>query len=442
MDIPLDALRSALRRSPRFLLVVGQLEEVRAISSEREVRVADFADAAALEGGYDLIVWRPRAAFNDAMLTRAEELLGPRGRLWMGISPGLRQRLMLELHRRGWAVLEEFPFHDAHWIKARHDGYVVRASQPADTDDILGLFARSFHNERSLEHWEWKYRKNPWGQDLITIARSAEGELAAHYAGYPVPFWNDEAKEALLGLQIGDTMTDPRFRRAGRGVTSLLGRCFRHFFARNCDEQVAFNYGFNTGKIRRFNFQFIKGKLAHKVTYRRRDAAAPGGGGYRVAPVSELDRSFDLFFEKVAPTYGFLVRRDASWLSWRYLECPDDPPFRIYAAFRRKRLVAWSVFRRRGDQLTWADALADPKHAAAADDLLRAGLAGAGAGIREVVAWFPQHPEHWSSALEGLGFEIVPEPDDLGLIFLPFGRSDSAQLLSRCYYTLGDGDLV
>lgn len=438
-------LNQSLRRPRQRLLLVGDWPTGLTVEAE-ETRHAPSLDAAP-EGPFDVILWRPRVAANAGLLERAGVRLGERGRLWISHRAEHRRRLVLDLGRLGFAVLDEHRFNDLCLLEARHDGFITREYQHGDEDDILRLFTPAFHVVRSPEHWRWKYLDNPWGRTLITLSYSAEGELAAHYAGYPVPFLDARRSktETLMALQIGDTMTDPRFRRAGRGVSSLLGRCYRHFFSRHCEDRVAFNYGFNTGNIRRFNFQFIKGRLARPVDYWRRGVEAPATAGYAVTPVDHVDAAFDRLLARVAHHYGFLLRRDATWLRWRYLECPDSPPFRLFAARRGRRLVGWSVFRRRpgadGDQLLFVDALFDPRHADAAGDLLRAGL-DAEPGVREVVGWMSPNPPWWRRQVESLGFVETDEPNDLALIYLPFTHPQVEALLPSAYYAWGDSDLA
>ena len=269
---PLQTIQESIKRPTGRLLIVGDWFPTRSAEiAAPPLEAGETLEARRLEdvddSSFDLILWRPVAGWNDSQLRRLAKLLAERGRLWIDAWAVHRRRLLLDLGRHGYAVIQDVPFQEPSagtrcLLEIRHDGYTVRAFESGDEARILELFKPCFHVERSVEHFRWKYENNPWGRHLITLAESPDGELAAHYAGYPVPFYFASTGETLLALQIGDTMTDPRFRRAGRGVTSLLGRCFRHFFANHCDEKIAFNYGFNTGNIRRFNFQFIKGRLA------------------------------------------------------------------------------------------------------------------------------------------------------------------------------------
>jgi hypothetical protein len=41
----------------------------------------------------------------------------------------------------------------------------------------------------------------------------------------------------------------------------------------------------------------------------------------------------------------------------------------------------------------------------------------------------------------GLGFEARPEPEDLGIVYVPFEVDPGDDLARRLYYTKGDSDL-
>lgn len=467
MDPLFETLRSHAKRRAHRLLVIGRFREdpvaSGALAADEVVTRDDLSGEESAsedldaERGFDTILWRLPRLWDDALLLGVRDLLAERGRLWIVATAPARRPLVLALSRLRFVILDEPEVPsagavggDLRLVHARRGNFEVRGYRAGDEVDILRLFAPSFHVERSLEHWRWKYLQNPWGQAMITLARDPEGDLAAHYAGYPVPFVDARSGrfDEMVAVQVGDTMTDPRFRAKGRGFSSLLGRCFRHHFASFCEERVAFNYGFNTGNIRRFNFRFIGGRLAERVGYWRRSSEPPpstrgGLRGYRSERTSDFDSRFDRLFRAAAPFYGFLVERGERWLRWRYAACPDDPPFFTVEARRFGRLVGWGVFRRRRDQLLWVDALFHPKHLAAAAEVLRSALAEPEAeGATEIVAWFSAGPEPWIAELERLGFHREEEPNDLGLIYLGFLRPDAGDLLAEVYYTMGDGDLA
>lgn len=453
-----------LKQAPARVLVIGGFafeagllgrEITLELSSLEEAEKAHSAGAEELAEPFDTLLWRAPWRTEEASsheLAPLHRLLAPRGRLIVVVSLAGRRELLLELFRLGFVHLEEHEVDlstsKVRAIALRREDFSLRALQPGEESAILELFTPSFHVQRSIDHWRWKYENDPWGCRNVTIARGPEGELAAHYAGYPLPLAHVSPggrRRDLLAMQIGDTMTDPRFRQVGRGPTSLLGRCIRHYYTAFCEDRVAFNFGFNTGNIQKFSMLFAGAHRIEPVGYWLRPAAPPpAAAGYRTTRVTSPGPAFERFFDRVAEHYGLLVRRDPAYLRWRYLDCPDQPPFVLLAAWRFFRLVGYAVFRRRGDQLAWADALFDPRHLASAGDLLRHALAlPEHQGVSSIEAWFPPRPGWFWPRLSGLGFSARPEPHDLSLMLVPHLERDAATLLrERFYYTLGDGDLV
>jgi GNAT acetyltransferase-like protein len=337
-------------------------------------------------------------------------------------------------------------------VVARREDFFVRGYREGDEAQILALFASSFHVPRSVERWRWEYRENPHGNLAISEAFAADGRLVAHYAAYPVRFHDEVAgaPRARLAYQVGDTMTAPEVRHVGRGPTSLLARTVRHFYASLCEGRVAFNYGFNTGNIQRFSLSFVGARRFEPVPFRVLDPAArplprPSHlsrlAGWRVERVTHFDARWDELFARVRGSYRLLVERDARYLEWRYARCPD-PRYSLYAVFRRRRLIGWSVFRQKGERLLWGDALFDPRHPGAVARLLAAVLAAPEhRGARTVAAWVSRHPAWWPALLDRLGFESRPEPEGLGVVFVPFEHDPEQDFRDHLYYTMGDGDL-
>ena len=446
-----EDLKSQIKTPARRLLAVGlSAVQCQDLDAKHYTRMESLPESCS--ASFDWIVWRSDNACTEDECRRISSWLEERARLLLVTPRAHRVSSLFALSTTGFAVHKEIESHSKSLVLARSTDFVVRSFEPGDEHDILQMFKPSFHVERSEDHWRWKFERQPYGTRQITIARSNDGTLAAHYAGYPVPFEYfpiDERgrlskPESLTGLQIGDTMTLPKYRSVGRGPTSLLGRCVRHFFAAHCEDKVAFNYGFNTGNIQKFSKLFVRAESVGKVGYWTRPQGMPPESSrrYRISQVQDTDRSWDRFFQRVAGHYRLLVRRDARWIRWRYLECPDTPPFVILEAKRWGRLVAWSVFRRHGSKLRWCDALFDPKHVEASWSLLRRAFElPQMEGVDEVEAWFPSRPEWWRRQLVALGFEPGVQPDDLAVMTVPF-QKDSPVLLKDLYYTMGDSDLA
>ncbi|MEL7058527.1 MAG: GNAT family N-acetyltransferase [Acidobacteriota bacterium] len=469
-DAGSSAIEAVFSDRPSRLGTVGDVPAAVARRIGGDEILAQALRPEALEGDLDAVIvqgaepLRARAAAGgltfDRGLAAVRARLAPRGRVAWTVPSNERRAAILAMSRGGWSIRRELGgtsdggtsdggTRDGETtLVARPDPYLLRPYRAGDEHDILRLFAPSFHATRGLAHWRWKYLDNPWGATRITAARAPDGKLVAHYAAYPVPMCDGAAE--WIALQVGDTMTAPEVRAVGRGPTSLLGRAARHFYAAFCDDRVAFNYGFNTGNIRRFSERFVRAEKVEDVAYRTRGAEPPEVAGRRldVRAVREVGGAFDRFFERVAGVYPLLIRRDAIYLRWRYLDCPDEPPFLLFSARRsvgpfRGRLVGWAVFRRRGAMLRWVDALVDPAEPNVGPALLAAAARHPMADtVQGVEAWFPDRPLWWHRTLEDLGFVRRPEPDELALMCVPHQVGDAAQRLRRAYYTLGDGDLA
>lgn len=320
----------------------------------------------------------------------------------------------------------------------------VREYREGDEQPILDLFARSFpHAPRRREHFRWKYRESPFGNERISLGFDDDRRLVGHYSGYPVPF--RAFGKDVVAHQIGDTMTDVAVRHLGRGASSVLGRTALHFYDRFCNDKVAFNYGFNVANIQKFSLRFLRSDRVEAVTYRVARPLPPITRserwlrGYSLELVRDTTPEWDELFERVAPAYRFCVRRNAAYVRWRYLRCPDVP-YIVVAIRKWRHLAGWVVLRVRDSRLTWGDALFDPDFADAPEVVLRHVVPSHPVDLIE--GWFPPRPQWFDAILQNLGFETLREPQDLSLMCVPFAWGDVvAWMRNDLYYTWGDGDL-
>ena len=92
------------------------------------------------------------------------------------------------------------------------------------------------------------------------------------------------------------------------------------------------------------------------------------------APISRFDPSFDSLWERLAPSFDLVVRRDAAYLNWRYIE----PPHVRYVAVvlrRQGELHGYAVYRHLHEPLgrvtMLVDFLVDPDDVSGLKTLLR-----------------------------------------------------------------------
>lgn len=340
-------------------------------------------------------------------------------------------------------------------MKMSKHGFSVRSYREGDELKINEMFNEVFSENRDITHWYWKYRDNPSGAHAISLAESEDGVLAAHYGGYPVFFYSNlngrERPDEFMSFQLGDKMTRKKFRGVGFGKTSLLALTFFHFqdsFA----SHIPFGYGFGTHHSLKFGLKFLSYADIEPVPFRTMKIGMPvkmWGSRLkdtlkrvRVSEVTEIDDEWTDFFYRVAPSYRYLVRRDAPYLRWRYLSRPDRK-YLILKVITGRRLSGWSVFYRKDNKIIWGDALFDRRDLYAAEAIFRSLREHPAAeGAESIECWFPGRPAWWDEKLLRIGFETAPEPNDLHLTGPVFNDPNAPEKIRKhLYYSLGDSDL-
>ena len=361
----------------------------------------------------------------------------------------------LEYFLNGWKSQEKWYGNNSMGydiIIAKKDKIFIRAYNDGDEGDILEMFNKVFNTNRTIEHWYWKFRDNPFGTHKIAEAVTEDGALAGHFCGYPVPFRSlvGDIKD-FLSFHIADTMTNPDFRNLGLGKTSVLARTGIYFYNKFCVDNIPFNIGYNTGNIRKFGERFLRHEYTSHVPYYVMDlnkkslkplsAIKRLISGFSVERVSNITGEYDFFFEKVYNDYGMLVKRKSSYLKWRYLECPDNV-HKVFAVHRFGKLVGWSVFSTRGNVLLWGDALFDKKYVHAVSFMLDYLIKHFYQDITRIEGWFSPAPDWWTTVLRDTGFDVMNEPNNLAPGFRIFDSRFSVEFFEQnYYYTMGDSDL-
>lgn len=399
----------------------------------------------------------------DALIARYRDELTERGRLLLfrplEAAPthtlALRvavQDLVLALCRHGFALLAEtWSALDGHphvAVVARRDEIALRPATQGDDPRVEALSQQVFHVSRAPALWRWKYAHHPLRAQTRSVAHDDDGSLAAHYGAVPVRLLHSPSSHVsrtLEALQYCDIMTAARVRTKGRGRTAVISRAIRHLYAAFAEQRVDFGFGFNTATSRAMAVRFHGGTELEKVgCWHRPVENTPRplpGRRIRVASIERFDRRFDSFFERVAPAYRLLGWRDQRHLTWRYLDRPDVR-YHVLAAWRWRRLIGWAVFRRIDDRLVWGDGLLDPRYPEAGPALLEAALSGDTArGATSVETWAPERPQFWCTMLERAGFERVPEPNDLSIVYGAQRDEAIGDILPDWFYTMGDSDL-
>ena len=80
----------------------------------------------------------------------------------------------------------------------------VERYREGDEQAVLDLFRTVFGHSRSLEHWRWQFKDNPYGGPFVSLARREDdGTVVGSYSVMPVML--NVMGTAVLGCQSVDT---------------------------------------------------------------------------------------------------------------------------------------------------------------------------------------------------------------------------------------------
>lgn len=313
-----------------------------------------------------------------------------------------------------------------------------RPYRPGDEFGINDGFNRVFGLHRSMPEWRWKFAVDttrPW----IMVAIGSEGRIVAYYGALEVPM--------RLGgqlLRVGqpvDVYSVPEVR--GTRVFSGCYEAFCSHFGGLADLPLI--YGFPGGQHYEMGFKLLHYVRLRPVGYwrkrvRRRFLRVPLG---RFTVASGFDAgAADGLWRRAAPRYPFATIRNARWLGRRFTGRPGVE-YRHIAVRGRNAVHAWAVVAAGPGVLRLADLVWDGEDIAALSvlDAELDRLAGR-LSCTLLETWLGGDPDA-ERALEALGWQSYPEPNNLQLVIRSFtDRVDPTAMGARFYLTMGDSDLV
>ncbi len=283
----------------------------------------------------------------------------------------------------------------------------VERRAAADDDELFALYREVFGadlTESSRRRWRWQYLDNPQtGPDgpQIWVAKDG-GQPLGQYASMPVAlWWGGREVRSSWGM---DVFLRPEAR--GRGLGALL------FTTWSDHVEVALGLGLTPssyGLFKKLRYDdvgpvpFLQKVLdARAVTRRRLQARLPGvlataaatlaaplagavlrlrhperrrpaGAGLELRRVTRFGAEYDELWERARGSYVMCVRRDAAYLNWKYVDCPQRS-YALREVRRGEQLLGYAVSRHvehEGLRLGWLlDVFAQADDHAAKDALI------------------------------------------------------------------------
>jgi hypothetical protein len=334
-------------------------------------------------------------------------------------------------------------------------GLEIRPYRPGDELQILTTFNLVFAEvcgpgfvDRTLAQWRWQYLQNPHGHRM-SLAVAADGTVVSQYAGVPL------VAETPFGPQTFvhcvDSMTHPAWRGGLKrpGIFVITGLPFSAHSRQIGD---ALLYGFPVDIAFRIGQRYLEYHFLRVIDYLIRDlavAAPPLPAGLELTKVEAIPADIDGLWQLVKADKRCLLRRDHSYLDWRYVQNPQRADYELWTVRRAGTLCGLMVLKPKQslvpDGATIADWLVAESDLPALQALLHAAVQRAQQEQRQrLVAVFPEWSHEWRS-FEGRGFVRTPSKTWLErrLVYLITGSPLTEEVLAQqWWYALGDSDLA
>lgn len=328
-------------------------------------------------------------------------------------------------------------------------GLFIRRAGPADAEAIARLVTAAFGGDDSPvgfgpEWWHWKYGSNPAGYRGL-VAQDREGRVVGHYGGVPIEVRADG--EWLTFGQNCDSCSDPSVRRGLRnpGLFVRLAQAYASTFAiPGCD---AVMYGLPNRSVWRIASRYMDYWMLRQqwLLVAKGGPPPPPDPRVRIIETNSFDDEVTALYERLAPRYRCLARRDARFLNWRFRDAPGvsftitlardatDATLRGYAVHRRARFTGHDL----GLLMDW---LCDPEDLAAGHALQGAVRSFHATRGRHEVAFVCPASSTWFDQFQRWGFRVLPS--SYMMIARPFvSQLEPRYLREHWYYTLADFDI-
>jgi GNAT superfamily N-acetyltransferase len=239
--------------------------------------------------------------------------------------------------------------------------WTFRRYRDGDEQSITELLNLSFGTWGSLEHWKWKYAKNPEGPATIWLAEYGN-RIIGHCSIIPMKM--KIRNSYIIGATFTDVAAHPDHQ--GHGIVSPI---VNSAFLDAGQNRISITYGFadiNLPTYKRwgpighicfvthmtkvlnwepFLTRYIHSKsLLRPVAYtlqKMRRTRSPRRS-IRIEMSNRFDERINAFWGQISGDFEILVRRDEQYLNWRYTGDPDKK-YTIYLALEDDKIVGYCV---------------------------------------------------------------------------------------------------
>jgi len=238
----------------------------------------------------------------------------------------------------------------------------IRPLKIDDLESVNHLFTKVFGKKRSLEHWQWKYFRNPHGEAIASVGVQ-DNQIVGLYGLIPRKvWWFNQLKTAW---QEVDLMVDPDHGRGG--LFKHLGQAS---YQRVQEQEHPFTFGFPNQTSLPLGRRILGWRAIAPIplwtmllkpaeVLKGKIPGIPGAGiatdavfkvyhSYRLRGSSDCEvKRLDTIPDRINKLTSIRRTeiefvRDKDYLNWRYIDCPDKD-YQVYGIESEDNLSALAV---------------------------------------------------------------------------------------------------
>lgn len=200
------------------------------------------------------------------------------------------------------------------------NSWICRNYQSGDESQILALNNEFNDRKMLLEHWKWKFAKNPFGKAIVKLMFDGE-KLIGHRGAMPVVV-SIQGRD-FPSAQTVNNLIHPDYRRMG------MSTCLANAICEEARERgIKFMYNFINpdsylvhSKIDVWQMLDQRNAWQKKLPTKSTSAMLCSRA---IKEIERFDHRVDRLWDRVKQDYVVVVPRTAKFLNWRFTQHPTE----------------------------------------------------------------------------------------------------------------------
>ena len=203
----------------------------------------------------------------------------------------------------------------------------IRPHRSGDESEIVELWKEVFNKKRSVEHWQWRFNKCPFGKGIVMLALDGDKIISFYSTNRMDIKVKQEIVKAVHGF---DGATHPDYRKQGI-FTLILKKLTKDY----TEEGVKFMYGYPNTNSYQIHLKYFSwtghGLIELWVKdLKKKDNGAGVRNNGKIQQVNVFDDRVNQLWNRAKNNLKVGIVRNKDYLNWRYVENPSIKYHKVY----------------------------------------------------------------------------------------------------------------